>query len=409
MENKNTELTSKKQLYLFALFLVLYEFTVYAANDMILPGMLNVVHEFDVSVKYVALSLVYYILGNTLLQLFLGPLAERLEKRKLLLIGNIIFIITGILMLFTTNISQFLLIRCLEGLGVAVIAVGYSLIHENFSDKDAVKIISLMGNIAILAPLIGPLIGALIVSYLNWRFVFVLIVALSVITFIFLRKYTPANINKQKTPLIWSNIFYEYLNVLKNSNFKLGIFISSSLIIPTISWIAIAPTMLIDNLKLSYAKYIGFQLIAIGGFSCCSIFMQFITGKLKLTSILKIGTLLVIIGAIINFLSIFTDLELTLYFISIGLFIFGFGAGMCNGIIIRLILREKGYSANYAMSMMVFLQTLIMMLSLSIINRIMLIFNFHTICFSLINSIVGFVVSYFIVVFSKRYKNRNWE
>ncbi|MEN9946847.1 MAG: hypothetical protein RLZZ293_1233, partial [Pseudomonadota bacterium] len=49
-----------RRLYWFAAFLVLYEFTVYSANDMIMPGMLDVVTSFNASITYVASSLSLY-------------------------------------------------------------------------------------------------------------------------------------------------------------------------------------------------------------------------------------------------------------------------------------------------------------------------------------------------------------
>lgn len=63
-------------MYAFAILLVLYEFTVYSANDMIMPGMLQVVQQFHVAEYYVAASLSFYILGNCAFILIAGFIAE---------------------------------------------------------------------------------------------------------------------------------------------------------------------------------------------------------------------------------------------------------------------------------------------------------------------------------------------
>ena len=63
---------TRKHAFLFATFLVLYEFLTYVANDMIMPGMLQVVNSFNAPESTVATSLTFYILGGASLQIFLG-------------------------------------------------------------------------------------------------------------------------------------------------------------------------------------------------------------------------------------------------------------------------------------------------------------------------------------------------
>ncbi len=84
---------SKKQAYLFAGFLVMYEFLTYVANDMIMPGMIQVVHTFKGPESAVATSLTAYILGGASLQIFffkvwgfvlLGSLAMQPYKKFIL-------------------------------------------------------------------------------------------------------------------------------------------------------------------------------------------------------------------------------------------------------------------------------------------------------------------------------------
>ena len=48
---------TKKQALIFACFLVMYEFLTYIANDMIMPGMIHVVHSFNAPESMIATSL----------------------------------------------------------------------------------------------------------------------------------------------------------------------------------------------------------------------------------------------------------------------------------------------------------------------------------------------------------------
>src|SRR5580700_1838030 len=138
-------------MYLFALFLVLYEFTTYSANDMIMPGMLQVVQYFHVAEYYVAASLSFYILGNCAFILMAGFLAQKYGKRQVILLGNFLFLLFTIIIIFSHTIYEFMLWRFLQGAGLAIIAIAYAIIHENFNDRDAIKLIALMANVSLLA------------------------------------------------------------------------------------------------------------------------------------------------------------------------------------------------------------------------------------------------------------------
>ncbi len=64
---QNYSLSGKRlgrQALLFPLCLVLYEFSTYIGNDMIQPGMLAVVQEFQVGNEWVPTSMTAYLAGG---------------------------------------------------------------------------------------------------------------------------------------------------------------------------------------------------------------------------------------------------------------------------------------------------------------------------------------------------------
>ncbi|WP_269570055.1 MFS transporter [Legionella tunisiensis] len=83
---------SRRQALYFASFLVLYQFLVYIANDMIMPGMLQVTTFFHAPESAIATSLTVYVLGGASLQLFLGPISDRFGRRPVMLAGALIFL-----------------------------------------------------------------------------------------------------------------------------------------------------------------------------------------------------------------------------------------------------------------------------------------------------------------------------
>lgn len=149
-----------RQALLFPLCLVLYEFSTYIGNDMIQPGMLAVVEQYQVSLDWVPTSMTAYLAGGMFLQWLLGPLSDRIGRRPVMLAGVVWFIATCLATLLAKNIEQFTFLRFLQGISLCFIgAVGYAAIQESFEEAVCIKITALMANVALIAPLLGPLVG----------------------------------------------------------------------------------------------------------------------------------------------------------------------------------------------------------------------------------------------------------
>ena len=150
-----------RQALLFPLCLVLYEFSTYIGNDMIQPGMLAVVAQYNAGIEWVPTSMTAYLAGGMFLQWLLGPLSDRIGRRPVMLAGVVWFIVTCLAILLAQNIEQFTLLRFLQGISLCFIgAVGYAAIQESFEEAVCIKITALMANVALIAPLLGPLVGA---------------------------------------------------------------------------------------------------------------------------------------------------------------------------------------------------------------------------------------------------------
>jgi DHA1 family multidrug/chloramphenicol efflux transport protein-like MFS transporter len=141
---------------MFPLALVLFEFSVYIGNDLIQPAMLAITEQFGVSATWAPSSMSFYLLGGASVAWLLGPLSDRLGRKKVLLAGVAFFTICCLLILLTQNIQQFLTLRFLQGIGLTVIsAVGYAAIQETFEERDAIKVMALMANIHCLRHYLG--------------------------------------------------------------------------------------------------------------------------------------------------------------------------------------------------------------------------------------------------------------
>lgn len=299
---------SSRQAFYFACFLVMYEFLTYMANDMILPAMLDVVQAFNADESTVASSLTVYILGGASLQLFLGPISDAYGRRPLMLLGACLFFIFTLLIALSNSMEQFLVIRFFQGMGLCFICViGYATIQEIYDEMDAIRLIAIMANAAILAPLLGPLLGAIIMNYASWRLIFIVIAFFAVFAFWGLWRFMPEPMGKtkkdgvviKKMPLSPSSVFQNYKKLLSNPTFCFGTIALAITGIPCIAWIALAPVILISEAKLSVIEYGLWQLPIFGATIIGNLFLRKLTYYYDIKSIIYIGCFLVSLGVMV--------------------------------------------------------------------------------------------------------------
>ncbi len=381
----------------------MYEFGTYASNDMIMPGMLNVVNEFHAPVEYVSLSLTVYILGNSLLQLFLGPLSERYGKRIVILVGVTLFMIFTIFLVMASNMLEFMFGRLLQGSSVAYVAMGYALVHEKFNDKQSVKIMSLMGNVSLLAPLIGPVMGVAIIQLSSWRYVFIITGILAFISFIGLYIYTPKDIIKPSKINV-KNTIKSYIKILCTPQFIVGTVCVSLGALTIMSWIGLAPTIIIKTLNLPMKNYAIYQLIAIGGLSLSTIVMHITAGRFSFNRLLKGCSGLVFLGLTTAF--IFNS---NINIVVFAMFLSSFGVGIFNTLAMRLVMTVPNLPQGLITSLMVFILTTILAFGLELANHVISFFNYSLYGFTVINFVTGCIFIILANIYAHMNKNKSWN
>jgi len=255
---------TRRHALIFAAFLVLYEFLTYVSNDMIMPGMLQVVKSFDAPESAVARSLMLYILGGSTLQIILGPLSDHYGRRPVMITGGWIFLIFTAVIACSGSIDQFLAARFFQGMGLCFITVvGYATLQEIFEEMEVVRLMAIMANVSILAPLLGPLLGAIFVTHWDWRYIFVVIAVLALITLWGLWYFMPESVGVTKrdgeviprAELSFSDVGARYVTLFKNPKFMMASIGSGLLGLPCVAWIGLAPVVIVSVSGESLIEY----------------------------------------------------------------------------------------------------------------------------------------------------------
>lgn len=379
MQNIQTTTLSRATL-MFPLALVLFEFSVYIGNDLVQPAMLAITRDFGVSSSWAPSSMSFYLLGGACVAWLLGPLSDRLGRKKVLLSGVLFFVVCCLLILLTQRIETFLALRFLQGIGLTVItAVGYAAIQETFEERDAIKVMALMANISLLAPLLGPILGAFLIDHVSWHWGFIGIALLAFLSWFGLKAKMPEykqSIPKQ--PI--SYILYDFKKVYQDKHF-LGLTLALPMVsMPLMLWIALSPVMLVEELGLSSLQYGMAQFPVLGGLILGNIVLIKVIDKLALGKTVLIGLPIMLFGTFILLLGVIWPVYF-LWSLIIGMTLISFGEGLSFSVLYRFALMSSQVSKGTVAAAV----SMLLMFSFFIIIELvrMLYEQFHLLGYSL--------------------------
>lgn len=323
---------------LFPLALVLFEFSVYIANDMIQPGMLDVVREFGVDASWVPTSMTGFLLGGAILPWLMGPLSDHIGRRPVMLWGVAFFILTCLGTLWSHNIASFMMLRVLQGMGLCFIsAVGYAAIQEAFEEKTAVKVTALMANVALIAPLVGPVAGAALAQIWPWRGSFMLIAAVATISFIGLIVSMPETVRRGEHPLGLSKLAASYRDVFANSRFVASALCIPLMALPLLGWIALSPVMLVRDAGMSVLAYGLWQVPVIGSLIAGNLLLVKFADRWQLGHSVAVGRVPAILGVLVVVVGCLFPLY-RFYFLIAGMSLVSLGEGLAFAVLYRFAL-----------------------------------------------------------------------
>ena len=143
------------------------------AIDMFLPALPGVARSLQVSDQSVQRSVTLFFLGMGLGQMVVGPLSDLLGRKRLLLGGLWLTLISSVACALAPDLASLMVLQMLQGLGASVGAViPRAVVRDLHGGHRAAQMIALVRVVFGLAPILAPLAGAWLIGSLGWRSVF---------------------------------------------------------------------------------------------------------------------------------------------------------------------------------------------------------------------------------------------
>jgi DHA1 family bicyclomycin/chloramphenicol resistance-like MFS transporter len=147
------------------------------ATDMSLAAVEPMAHDLHVTPNMVGLSLSAFMLSFALSPLAYGPLSDRFGRRPVALLACLVYVIGGVGCIFAHSLPALLVCRFVQGVGGGARPLGLAIIGDHFRGPAAREKMSYVSALSMLAPLLAPSIGALLMGFGGWRTIYLFLTA----------------------------------------------------------------------------------------------------------------------------------------------------------------------------------------------------------------------------------------
>ena len=198
-------------------------------------------------------TLAAYFLGLGTGQLFYGPWADRIGRRPVMLVGAAIYLLATLGCWLTNSIHAMIGLRFMQAVGACSgVVISSAIVRDRFGHQESARIFSILMTARGLGPLIAPVVGGVIVTYLGWRAIFgaLGVFGSCILLWVFLglketRTAAVAERARQESPL------KAYAAALRNRTI-LGYMATNGLNFASMfAWIAAAPYLIIGVYKVA--------------------------------------------------------------------------------------------------------------------------------------------------------------
>jgi EmrB/QacA subfamily drug resistance transporter len=163
------------------------------------PAIAQAMHVTPLNVKSVLAS---YTLSLAVFIPVSGWMADRYGTRRVFATAIGLFTVGSVLCGLSTNIDMLVACRVIQGMGGAMMMpVGRMTLARTYDKADLVKVMSFVAVPSLIGPMVGPVAGGLIVTYLDWRGVFYVNVPVGLLGFYYVSRYLPDYREAEHHPL----------------------------------------------------------------------------------------------------------------------------------------------------------------------------------------------------------------
>jgi MFS transporter, DHA1 family, multidrug resistance protein len=270
--------------------------------DTYLPAFPSIETTLHTSLLHVQQTLTAYMFAFAVMILWHGALSDAFGRRNIILVSLAIFAVATLGCAASHRVEYLWAFRVLQGLSAgAGVVVGRAIIRDLYDDAAAAKLLSLVTMIFSIAPAIAPILGGWVVKRYDWRTIFLLMLAYTLILWWFCYKKLPESLPKEKrTEFKPKAIYQNYKQIFKSPIFHLKAGAIAFNFAGLFLYVAAAPVFITQHLHLGPDQFAWQFIPSVLGIFLGALIANKMAGKIANGTILTFGYFFLISAALGN-------------------------------------------------------------------------------------------------------------
>lgn len=206
--------TSARRSRRVALIVVVAFFMQLLDSTIISTSLPQMGQSFGVPAVAMSIDITAYMLTMAVFVPLSAWLADRFGPRNVFLVAIALFTLASIACGLSQSLTGFVGARIVQGLGSALMTpVGRILVLRNAAKSELLNATALITWPALFAPVLGPVLGGFITTYLSWHWNFFINVPLGLAGLLLVARFVPGDRDSKARPLDWPGFFFTSLGL----------------------------------------------------------------------------------------------------------------------------------------------------------------------------------------------------
>ncbi|WP_066287035.1 MFS transporter [Arthrobacter sp. B6] len=174
----------------------------------------SIAGDFQVPAADVNITMTAYLMTVAMGIPFSGWLAERLGARRVFCLAIALFTAASLACALSQDLTMLTLARIAQGAGGAMmVPVGTLVVLRGTPKSELLRATAFLVWPGLLAPVLAPLVGGALTTYLSWHWIFLINLPLGLAAFIAALRLVPAGVGDRQRRLDWLGLFLTTVGV----------------------------------------------------------------------------------------------------------------------------------------------------------------------------------------------------
>jgi len=170
---------------------------VFFSETMLLPAIPEIMKDFRVPYALAAWIFSGYMIVAAVMTPIAGKLSDIYGKKKVLLTLLVVYVAATAAGGFANTISFLLMIRIIQGVGLAAVPAAFSLLRDTFPPAKLAVAVGVFGSAYSAGSVVGLLAGASIIHNIGWHSTFFFIAPMAAFVTVMIAKFVKENKEEQ--------------------------------------------------------------------------------------------------------------------------------------------------------------------------------------------------------------------